>query len=225
MKKVIKKYIDRFLGKFHFILLKKQEYMNLLDKSRFILLPGLLNNVIKSQNFDLFLKHIHNSKAELFQDIICLEINNFKKNGFFVEFGAANGLMGSNTYLLEKHFNWDGILCEPGMNWHRDLRLNRNCHIDNCCVYTNSNSKITFFESVHPELSTIEDFRNSDLHSVSRFLNRKYDVNTITLQDLLMKYNAPKNIDYISIDTEGSDFEILNICSVLFYYELLLFVF
>ena len=53
--------------------------------------------------------------------------------------------MASITYLLEKHYNLDGILCKPGNIWHRKLRLNRKCHIDNSYVYTNSNSKITFF--------------------------------------------------------------------------------
>lgn len=210
MKKIIKKYIDSFLGKFQFILLKKDEYLKLLDKSKFAIMPNLLEKMIYSSNLNSILKHITNSKAQLFQDIICLEINQFKTNGFFVEFGATNGLMGSNTYLLEKYFNWNGILCEPGINWHKELFLNRNCHIDKSCVYSNSDSKITFFESVHPELSTIEDFKNSDQHSTSRFLMKKYDVNTITLEDLLIKYNAPKNIDYLSVDTEGSEFDILN---------------
>ena len=144
MKKIIKKYIDSFLGKFQFILLKKDEYLKLLDKSKFAIMPNLLEKMIYSSNLNSILKHITNSKAQLFQDIICLEINQFKTNGFFVEFGATNGLMGSNTYLLEKYFNWNGILCEPGINWHKELFLNRNCHIDKSCVYSNSDSKITF---------------------------------------------------------------------------------
>ncbi|MFY8162205.1 MAG: FkbM family methyltransferase [Candidatus Kapaibacteriota bacterium] len=210
MKKLIKKYIDSFLGKFQYILLKKGEYLALLDKSKFAIMPGLLEKFVNSNNMNQILLNITNSKAQLFQDIVCLEINNFKTNGYFVEFGATNGLMGSNTHLLEKSFNWNGILCEPGINWHKELYLNRNCHIDKSCVYFNSNSTITFFESVHPELSTIEDFKNSDQHSKSRFLMKKYNVNTITLEDLLIKYNAPQNIDYLSVDTEGSEFDILN---------------
>ena len=42
------------------------------------------------------------SKSENSQDIMVLDQLNFKKNGFFVEFGAGNGEQFSNTFLLEK---------------------------------------------------------------------------------------------------------------------------
>jgi len=36
-----------------------------------------------------------------------------------------------------------------------------------------------------------------------------YSVETISLMDLLEKHGAPREIDYLSIDTEGSEFDIL----------------
>ena len=60
------------------------------------------------------------------------------------------------------------------------------------------------------ELSTIDSFSSSDMHSQMRKQGRKYQVKTISLEDLLDKYDAPSVIDYLSIDTEGSEFEILS---------------
>ena len=52
--------------------------------------------------------------------------------------------------------------------------------------------------------------RDSDLHAKSRQSNSQYKVESVSLNDLLQSNNAPREIDYLSIDTEGSEFEILN---------------
>ena len=84
------------------------------------------------------------SKSQLGQDIFALQQLKFKRNGFFVEFGATNGIDYSNTLVMEKIFGWNGILCEPAKIWQRNLRLNRNSFIDTNAVWKNSNSQIVF---------------------------------------------------------------------------------
>ena len=133
----------------------------------------------------------------------------FKKNGFFVEFGATNGVDFSNTYLLEKEFEWKGILAEPAKIWHEELEKNRQCNIEKYCVWSDSGSILDFNEVNEAELSTIAKYNNSDWAFNSRKKGNTYNVKTISLIDLLIKYNAPKIIDYLSIDTEGSEYEIL----------------
>jgi FkbM family methyltransferase len=150
------------------------------------------------------------SKAQLRQDVFVLAELGFKRDGYFVEFGATNGVDLSNTYLLEKEMGWTGILAEPAVSWRIALPKNRTCHIDFGCVWSKSGERLEFNNALDAELSTIDTFSNCDEHSKAREQGLKYDVVTISLVDLLKKYDAPKEIDYLSIDTEGSEFEILN---------------
>ena len=150
-----------------------------------------------------------NSHAQLKQDLFVLHELGFKRNGFFVEFGATNGLDWSNTYLLEKEYGWNGVLAEPARYWHAALRKNRNCEIETDCVWVDSDVALTFNETDNRELSTIDEFSNSDGHTEARKIGQKYTVNSISLTDLLDKYDAPEVVDYLSIDTEGSEYEIL----------------
>lgn len=150
------------------------------------------------------------SRAQLQQDLFVLCETNFKKDGFFVEFGATNGITLSNSWLLEHKFNWHGILAEPAICWHKNLVKNRNCRIEKKCVWSKTGKKLLFYETDYAELSTLSQFSGSDGHKMARENNKSYEVETISLYDLLIKHNAPKNIDYLSIDTEGSEFEILS---------------
>ena len=58
------------------------------------------------------------SRAQLAQDIFALAVSNSTSPKFFVEFGATDGITLSNTWLLEKHLGWQGILAEPARTWH-----------------------------------------------------------------------------------------------------------
>jgi FkbM family methyltransferase len=158
------------------------------------------------------LQNITNSKSQFFQDLFVLSETNSKKNGFFVEFGATDGITGSNSYLLEKNFGWNGILAEPARCWKESLKNNRACHIDYRCVWGKSDTKVEFCETEAATLSTAAIFLDRDFHSSGRSegTSSRYLVETISLNDLLEYYKAPNVIDYLSVDTEGSEFEILS---------------
>lgn len=150
------------------------------------------------------------SKAQLHQDLFVLLYTNFKSDGFFVEFGATDGVELSNTYLLESEYGWQGILAEPGRSWHKQLAKNRSGIIEHSCVWKETGERIEFFDADSAEYSTIGSYVDSDHHEQMRVKGEKYKVETLSLTDLLRKHNAPTKIDYLSIDTEGSEFEILS---------------
>jgi FkbM family methyltransferase len=156
------------------------------------------------------IRAIRTSKSQLGQDIFVLCQTGFKSNGYFVEFGATNGVDLSNSYVLEKEFGWNGIVAEPASRWHPELKRNRGCNIETECVWSKSNVVLTFNEADWGELSTINLLSGSDSHHLTRESGKTYNVNTISLTDMLDKYGAPRRIDFLSVDTEGSEFEILN---------------
>jgi FkbM family methyltransferase len=152
------------------------------------------------------------SRSQIMQDLwVCFELGE-KTGGFFVEFGATNGKRNSNTWLLEKEENWTGILAEPNPFWHTELAINRNGPIEHRCVSSRSNDVVTFLTTndSDPELSGIAQFSDGDHFSETRKNGEKIEISTISLDDLLKKYDAPQVIDYMSIDTEGNEYDILS---------------
>jgi len=149
------------------------------------------------------------SKSQLRQDIWALANSHMKTGGYFVEFGAADGILHSNSFLLESKFGWSGILAEPGRIWAADLNKNRSCNLDFRCVWSVSGEKIRFLETKSAELSTIQQFGDKDLHSAQRKNGKTYEVEIVSLNDLLTAHKAPRQIDFMSIDTEGSELSIL----------------
>ena len=155
----------------------------------------------------ILLDLIHESNSQLGQDILVAALNGINP-GYFVEFGATDGISGSNTKILEEKFGWKGICVEPALMFHRSLKINRTCSLDFRCVSSTSKEVVTFSEGGF--LSTISSFEKSDSLFPDRGIKRRYQVETISLDDLLVQHSAPFQIDFMSIDTEGSEYEILS---------------
>jgi FkbM family methyltransferase len=154
----------------------------------------------------------HESKSQILQDLwVNYELGE-KRDGFFVEFGATNGLVNSNTWLLEKKYGWNGILAEPNPFWHTVLGANRSAAIDHRCVDAVTGKTVTFLttNASDPELSSIAEFADGDHFAEVRAKGNAIEVETVSLGDLLSQHNAPAEIDYLSIDTEGSELAILS---------------
>jgi FkbM family methyltransferase len=150
------------------------------------------------------------SKSGCLQDMFVLAALSAKQRGFFVEFGASDGITLSNTFMLEKELGWSGILCEPNRSFAPQLLANRPaCAVDNRCVWSLTGETISFTECGEGEISTATQFAQSDFYDRSKG-SIEYQVETVSLGDLLAQYKAPAQIDYLSIDTEGSELTILN---------------
>lgn len=205
---MIKQSIFNFRKSFGF---GKSRKVELVDVSAIAASDPLtrLYSVLPEGQVSEIVKFSEKSKSQLRQDLFVLSEVNFLKGGYFVEFGATNGVDLSNSHLLEKEFGWEGILAEPARIWHETLVSNRTAHIETRCVWIDSNSTLVFNEATMPELSTIDSFSMGDLHDSAREDGSRYEVQTISLNDLLEKFLAPTHINYMSIDTEGSELEIL----------------
>jgi len=157
-------------------------------------------------------ERLEKSHSQIFQDQFVLYALGEKRNGFFCDFGAANGVQLSNSYMLETHYGWTGICAEPARGWHEALRRNRpSTSIETDCVWTVTGERLVFNEVRSTALSTIAAFSTADGHARKRTGRRSntYEVSTISLNDMLDKYNAPPDFDYLSVDTEGSELTIL----------------
>lgn len=141
------------------------------------------------------------SYSELGQDIFVLFMTEFKNHGWFVEFGAMDGLRASNTLLLERHHDWNGVLSEPNPRYNTKLEKNRGCNLDLRCVSDNTGSTVKFQCANQGGWPGMIGHIYHEANSRGDII----DVETVTLNDLLLQNGAPRHVDYISVDTDGSE--------------------
>jgi len=141
---------------------------------------------------------------------------NYRTKGIFLDIGANDGITLSNTFFLEKEREWTGFCFEPIQEVYKKLKSNRNCQCINAGVFSES-GEFDFYEvkGYSEMLSGLEKtIDNRHLERIKREINQYggslevKKVKCININDFLIQNKCTK-IDYCSIDTEGSEIEIL----------------
>lgn len=138
-----------------------------------------------------------------------------RQEGFFVDIGAYDGITGSNSYFFEKNLNWKGICVEPIPELFEKLRNERKSINLNACV--GERGMRPFLRIIGPDemlsgLIDKYDVRHKEL--VDRIATQYGDrhevimVNCLPLMQILEE-NKITHVDYLSLDTEGGELEIL----------------
>lgn len=157
-----------------------------------------------------------NYKSQFGQDQILNQLFQNKKHGVFVDIGAHDGITLSNSYFFEKELEWTGLCIEPLPKVFEQLKKNRSCIVVEGAAWSEDTTKqFRIVEGYAEMLSGFVDTYNP-LHekriqdevaamggTITDVAIRCYDVNR-----LLLKYNL-EDIDFLSIDVEGSELDIL----------------
>ncbi|HZL59422.1 MAG TPA: FkbM family methyltransferase [Stellaceae bacterium] len=134
--------------------------------------------------------------------------------GVFVDVGAYDGVTFSNTLLFERH-GWRGICIEPLPSVFEKLKANRSAVCLNCAVSDRS-GRAAFveadmpggYEKMYSGLRANFDEHHARLIREHGSNVRTYEIQVRTLREILEAHSA-RTVDYLSVDTEGSEWKIL----------------
>lgn len=132
------------------------------------------------------------------------------RNGFFIEAGAADGNAESATNILEKEFGWTGFLFEPTKIMYDRLIHERNAVCLNKALY-DYDGYVTFLNSQNTYYSgVVETLSDCHLEECYKDGYSVCEIECITFPTLFASYPTPNHINYISLDTEGSELKMLS---------------
>ncbi|MEX0950745.1 MAG: FkbM family methyltransferase [Gammaproteobacteria bacterium] len=139
-----------------------------------------------------------------------------RRNGIFVDIGANDGVTLSNTCYLERELGWQGIAIEPLPETYAKLRGQRQCFTLNACI-TDYDGEAGFLDiSGRAEMLSglIDKYDPRHVRRIHKSLKRlggekkEIRVKCLTLASALHQYGF-ENIDYLSVDTEGGELDII----------------
>jgi len=144
------------------------------------------------------------------------------RDGFYVELGANDGVAQSNTRYFEKEMGWRGVLVEPTPHNYLLCLLNRsprNKFFCRACVsfaYRERFVEIAFSNLMSSPMGLESDIADPLAHAKKglTFLQEGAEVFTFgalaePLSGILDSAQAPFRIDFLSLDVEGAELEVL----------------
>ena len=172
---------------------------------------GKLDNRLKIKGDKITGKAVSHVKfiAQAGQDKYINNLLNDKKinTGVFVEFGGFMGDEYSNSWFFEKSYNWKGIMVEVEKKYISHLkRVRPNAIVYNNAVCPTGVDTITFAESKIGGWSGILD--KYDDPRWHRQIKKTYKVKCVDL-NVILEENNMFHVDYMTVDTEGSEIDIL----------------
>ena len=142
-----------------------------------------------------------------------------KQNGIYIELGALDGILYSNTKFFEDSLNWTGILIEPHPNKFEMLQKNRpNNFLFNSLVSCHSEPlEFRYFVNHHAAVSGVENtlpqehfdnyFESNNAFNKSLPQNRIF-IQPKSLTEIVSSTHLT-HIDLLSLDVEGHELEVL----------------
>jgi FkbM family methyltransferase len=136
--------------------------------------------------------------------------------GFYVEIGAWDGRKKNSTIVLEKA-GWDGVAIEASPPSFELLKNNRKCRCLNVAVYDYDGEVDYALFPDRPEWNGIIETYKAPHIALLESKNPVLDNRTSSPAEIIKikcmqwsSLNLPNHIDYLQIDTEGSEMAIMN---------------
>jgi FkbM family methyltransferase len=149
-----------------------------------------------------------NSYSQAGEDIIVEKLLK-KKKGFYIDIGANHPVKLNNTYRFYKK-GWRGINIEPDVKNFMDFSILRKNDINLNCGLSDKNDTLIFYVFERDVLSTFSKDNAEELVELGYKIVEKREVKCYSLKEIFENYSMNKEIDLLSIDTEGYDYRILN---------------
>lgn len=178
-------------------------------------IPSGIKKIISGLKNDFFEGYAIKSYSQEGEDMILRRIFEKQATGFYIDVGAHHPKRFSNTYFFYKK-GWNGINIDAMPNSMLAFKKQRSRDINIELPISNEKQVLTYYAFNEPALNGFSKQISEARDGLNNYkIEFTKDIETSTLEEILDKNLSPnKAIDFLSIDVEGLDYDV--ICSINF---------